>query len=89
MHILNYQYNYPICASGLGVPAVVHKIACNWERVGIKSTLFKLLRVKFFDDYRVLERKLRAQGFLRKEMRICAVFGWGLFHERPGKYRAR
>ena len=42
--------------SGFGVPAVVHKIACDWERVGIKSASFKLLRVKFFDDRRVLRR---------------------------------
>ena len=34
------------------------KIACDWERVGIKSTGFKLLRVKFFDDRHVLRKKI-------------------------------
>ena len=31
--------------SEFGVPAVNHKIECDWERVGIKSACFKLLRV--------------------------------------------
>ena len=61
--------------SGFGIPAVIHKTACDWEWVGIKSALFKLLLVKFFDDRRVLRKKIRAQGFLCKETRICAVFG--------------
>ena len=61
--------------SEFGVPAVNHKIACDWEQVGIKSACFKLLRVSSSMIAVFWERKLRAQGFLRKEMRICAVVG--------------
>ena len=55
-------YTVPPNCSGeiseFGVPAVNHKIACDWERVGIKSACFKLLRVEFIDNRRVLIKKI-------------------------------
>ena len=47
--------------SEFGVPAVNLKIACDWERVGIKKCSFKSLRVKFFDDHRFSRKKIAGE----------------------------
>ena len=51
----------------------------NCVRLGTsrdKKCLFQVASSKFFDDHRVLRKNIAGpEGFLRKEMRICAVVG--------------